>query len=156
MNDLIVMNSGTPFLLYRVNYDVIFKLRHRVLRPNLPISAAAFEGDDESETWHFALKLKSSGEVVSCASFMKKPLRSIQAWQLRGMATDQKHQGEGLGRILLSNAEEAIASDTNIYRFWCNARVSAIPFYEKMGWSITSAEFDIPGVGSHREMVKVV
>ena len=36
---------------------------------------------------------------------------------------------------------------------WCNARTSAIGFYEKLGWRVTSGPFDVPGVGPHVTMV---
>ena len=37
-------------------------------------------------------------------------------------------------------------------RFWCNARVAAVPFYARMGWRVVSDLFDVPTVGPHRVM----
>ena len=156
MYDLIAMDSKVPFLVARVSLETILALRHQVLRPELPISSASFEGDESPETWHIVLTQKPDWEAICCASFMKRPVRSIEAWQLRGIATHPHYQRQGWGRILLSNAEQKITSETFLRRFWCNARCSAIPFYEGMGWKTTGPEFDIPGVGPHREMVKII
>ncbi len=38
--------------------------------------------------------------------------------------------------------------------WWCNARSTAIRFYEKNGWRIVSDEFIIEKYGPHRRMVK--
>jgi predicted GNAT family N-acyltransferase len=36
---------------------------------------------------------------------------------------------------------------------WCNARVSAMGFYRKAGWTVESEEFEIEGVGPHVRML---
>ncbi len=76
------------------------------------------------------------------------------AWQLRGMASDQPYQGKGFGGELLRCAEGLIVADSNVRHFWCNARVPAIPFYQKHGWQVDSEEFEIPTAGPHRKMLK--
>ena len=76
------------------------------------------------------------------------------AWQLRGMCTDNLYQGRGFGGQLLVCAEAAILKNSDTRLFWCNARVPAIPFYQKHGWQVDSDVFDIPTAGPHRKMVK--
>jgi predicted GNAT family N-acyltransferase len=35
------------------------------------------------------------------------------------------------------------------HMIWCNARLSAVRFYEKLGFETRGDEFDIPDVGPH-------
>jgi len=130
----------------------ILPLRHRVLRPGLPLADAAFDGDDEPDTRH-AGGFAPDG-VVACLSLMRRPLDGRPAWQLRGMAVRPDLLRRGLGRALLAHAERALHEEVGPALLWCNARVAAAPFYERLGWSIVSAPFDIPGVGSHVRMVR--
>jgi predicted GNAT family N-acyltransferase len=156
MNDMIAMDTSVPFHLYRVDGNKILNLRHRVLREGLPLESASFEGDELPDTWHVALCTEVQGDVVCCASFMRRSIRKVDAWQLRGMATDTAHQKKGWGKILITNSLPAISDNSRLYRFWCNARVPAISFYEKLGWHVTSEEFVIPDAGPHREMVTIL
>jgi predicted GNAT family N-acyltransferase len=77
--------------------------------------------------------------------------------QLRGMAVAEEVRGTGLGRQLLLTAQTAVADDpvAKDWRWWCNARTTAIGFYEKLGWEVASGEFMIEGVGPHKKMVRI-
>jgi GNAT superfamily N-acetyltransferase len=140
----------------RVSVDAILDLRHRILRAGLPKESARFPGDEIPSTWHLAVFNSPANDAlpISCASFMLNTYEAQPAWQLRGMASDHAHQGKGIGGELLRCGETLIAADSNVHLFWCNARVPAIPFYEKHGWQVASDEFDIPTAGPHRKMVK--
>lgn len=155
---ILVQNRTANFEICRVSVEEIIGLRHRILRAGLPAEAAQFPGDDDSLTWHFGLFYPVSPDenasVVSCASFMLNSYKDEPAWQLRGMATDGPHQGRGFGGKLLACAEAAILERSNVPLFWCNARVPAVPFYERQGWIVDSEEFNIPTAGPHRKMVK--
>jgi GNAT superfamily N-acetyltransferase len=37
---------------------------------------------------------------------------------------------------------------------WCNARETAIGFYQRNGWTVESDRFDVPTVGPHVKMLK--
>jgi predicted GNAT family N-acyltransferase len=39
---------------------------------------------------------------------------------------------------------------------WCDARVTAAGFYEQMGFTVVTGEFDKPGVGPHVGMLRGV
>jgi GNAT superfamily N-acetyltransferase len=149
-------NAGTT--ICRVPIDAIIALRHRLLRAGLPLEAAQFPGDNEASTWHFgvfySILPETNAPLISCGSFMLNSYKEEPAWQLRGMATETGFQGKGFGGKLLACAESVIVKNSNVRRFWCNARVPAIPFYQRHGWKIDSEEFDIPTAGPHRKMVK--
>jgi GNAT superfamily N-acetyltransferase len=157
MKEILVQDSARGIAICRVSVDVILDLRHRLLRAGMPAEAAQFPGDDDASTWHFGLFYPSQNEsapVISCASFMLNSYKDEPAWQLRGMATESLHQGRGFGAKLLACAEKAILQHSKVRLFWCNARVPAIPFYERQGWMADSDVFDIPTAGPHRRMFK--
>jgi GNAT superfamily N-acetyltransferase len=160
MKEILVQDSARGITICRVSVDVILDLRHRLLRAGMPAEAAQFPGDDDSLTWHFGLFCPLSPDenvpLISCASFMLNSHKDEPAWQLRGMATDSSHQGRGFGAKLLACAETSILKNSNVRLFWCNARVPAIPFYERQGWIADSEVFDIPTAGPHRRMFKNV
>jgi predicted GNAT family N-acyltransferase len=155
MKEILFRERMAGITICRVSIDIIIDLRHRLLRAGLPAEAAQFPGDEEASTWHFGVFYKlPNASLVSCGSFMLNHYKEEPAWQLRGMCTETEFQGRGFGGKLLTCAEEAIVKSSSERRFWCNARVPAIPFYEKHGWKVDSEEFDIPTAGPHRKMVK--
>jgi GNAT superfamily N-acetyltransferase len=143
----------------RVGVEKILDLRHRILRAGLPPESACFEGDDADTTLHLgAFAVESSGGAgqgaVGCLSFMLNSFDAEPAWQLRGMAVDEPQQRSGLGRELLTRAEATVASESQIGLLWCNARLPAAGFYQKLGWTIVSEVFEIPTAGPHVKMSK--
>ena len=135
----------------RVTVEEILPLRHRILRAGLPFETASFEGDNDANARHYAVV--SGGEAVCCLSLVPSEWEGRPAWQLRGMATDGQVQGRGLGRGLLEMAVAEARRDEPEWVFWCNARTSAIGFYEKLGWRVMSEPFDVLTAGPHVKMV---
>ena len=127
--------------------DEILPLRHAVLRPGFPERSAIFDGDDLESTQHFAAI--ANGQIVSCLSLYAAEWTNKPARQLRGMATTGNLQRRGIGRQLLS-----FAVDPRVLH-WCNARVEAIGFYAKAGWTVESEPFEIPTVGPHVKMLRL-
>lgn len=128
-------------------------LRLPILRAGLPPESACFPGDDAAETIHFGA---FAGErLVGIATLLRAPLPEhpelFRAWQLRGMATLPEVRGQGRGRdLLLAALHHAREQSGDV--LWCNARVPAVPFYERHGLAILGAEFEIPTAGPHRRM----
>ena len=78
------------------------------------------------------------------------------AWQLRGMATSERFRGGGIGQTLVDYAlREARVCRPEIRTFWCNARQAAIGFYKRIGWTIESEPFEVPGIGTHVKMAYI-
>lgn len=134
-------------------------VRWPILRPGFPRETAIFPGDELPTTQHFGA-FTDDGRLVGVASIYLAPLPDAPAdlatpadkvWQLRGMATLPEVRGAGHGAALVAACEEA-ARAAHAAFLWCNARTSAAPFYEKQGWAILGAEFDIPTVGPHFRM----
>ncbi len=110
-------------------------------------AAATIFGDglDVSELGELEFDL-----LKPCISADSKELRS---WQLRGMATATAGQGKGFGSQLIRIALADAASLLYSSFFWCNARLKAVPFYEKNGWMVISDQFNVPGIGPHHRMI---
>jgi GNAT superfamily N-acetyltransferase len=66
------------------------------------------------------------------------------------MAVNTHHQGTGIGRAILS--EVCRHAETKFAPLWCNARLHAIPFYERNGWETEGDVFHVPDVGPHKVM----
>ncbi len=139
--------------------DEIIDLRWRVLRDGLPREEAMFPHDDDAECRH-ALAVDESGAVICCATMHpegwhgNEAVPAAPAWRLRGMATDAAWQGKGAGARVLRMLEEVSQVVRPTGLLWCNARVRAIPFYERAGWVTRSELFDIPTAGPHKRMTK--
>ena len=138
--------------LRRAALAEIITLRYEVLRAGLPPESAAFDGDEEPATRHFGAFLDDTGENVGCLSLMERPFEGHPAYQLRGMAARADVARRGIGTALLRFARQEFGPAL----LWCNARREAVPFYQRLGWTIASAEFDIPTAGPHYRMAAPV
>ncbi|MBF0542876.1 MAG: GNAT family N-acetyltransferase [Candidatus Riflebacteria bacterium] len=141
---------------------MILGVRTKILRPGRPIDDARFPGDNIHGTIHFAAF--EGRFVIGCVTLVPSELDGMKAFQLRGMAVDDESQGSGIGRGLLSFSEETLKKK-QLESFhdcsceiilWCNARLSAVGFYQKFGWITISEIFEIEKVGPHRRMVRKI
>jgi predicted N-acetyltransferase YhbS len=79
--------------------------------------------------------------VIGCASVFPEPHESDPlAWRLRGMAVDPSRQGEGIGRLVLE-ASVAAATEAGAPLLWATGRVSAMAFYQRLGWQAVGDVF---------------
>lgn len=76
------------------------------------------------------------------------------AIQVRGMGTLEAFRGIGLASEVLKTCEENSVKVWNAKTGWLQARIDAIPFYEKNGWVCFGPEYQVPNVGPHRSMWK--
>lgn len=132
----------------RQELDRIHQLRYEILRKphNLSFESAAFPGDDLESTIHI---LAQNGDLlIGCVTLMCDA--SKPSIQLRGMAVALENQKSGVGRSILETAH-SIASQKK-KSLWCNARFSAIGFYERNGWKTEGELFEIPVIGAHAVM----
>jgi predicted GNAT family N-acyltransferase len=135
-----------------INAAETWPLRQSVLRPDRPLAAAQFPGDDLPTTKHFGAF--QGNDLVGIASLFLAEMPEhpgVGALQLRGMATAPTVRGAGFGRALVAGCV-AFAAASGKQMIWCNARTSAVEFYRKLGWEILGAEFEVPDVGPHFHM----
>ena len=139
------------FKIEKVPPSVVYPLRHKVLRPNLPFEAVCLPSDNDPDATHFTVKKDDT--ILSIASLYSEPLEAMSnknAYRLRGMATEPAEQGNGFGAMVLHGVMDYLKKETDVEILWCNARVTAFGFYEKMGFTILGAIFDIPNLGPHK------
>lgn len=133
-----------------------YPLRQKILVPGQDFEMCKFEGDEDEQTFHLGAFVE--GRLVSVASFFfeKHPdFEGENHFQLRGMATLDEYRQKGFSRELLKVAFPIIKQNF-CSLVWCNARVTAMAFYEKVGFVKHGEVFDIPGVGEHILMSKVI
>lgn len=130
-------------------------LRQRVLRPGQPLEASVYPGDDDEGTWHFGAYL--DGECVGIGSLYSEPRPGTPppGFRIRGMATAPEIRGRGIGTAVLAAMLRHVAGRGG-GEVWCNARSPAIGFYERAGFTVVSEPFDIPGIGPHVVMQRLV
>lgn len=143
--------------------QAFLELRTRVLRP-AGSPTCTFPGDEEAITAHFGAFEDASGRVLCVATIrpaaaVEQVPSELQApgaeWQLRGMATDSERRGTGAGRLVLEAAAAHVAAQGGKL-LWANCREVAIPFYLKCGWQLWGDFFDVPGIGPHKVMGRVI
>ena len=74
--------------------------------------------------------------------------------RIRQMAVDQAYQGQGLGRRLLTLAENALI-DSGTRTFVLHSRDHAVGFYTALGYEKDDTPFDEVGM-VHWRMTKVI
>lgn len=104
-------------------------LRHKVMWPSKPLDFVVLPNDEEG--LHFGLFEKDI--LVSVVSLFING----QEGQFRKFATDDYFQGRGYGTKLLNHLI-AEAKRLNIRSLRCNARMTAIEFYQRFGMKVAS------------------
>jgi predicted GNAT family N-acyltransferase len=144
-----VSETSSAVTVDEVPAEVTYALRGAVLRPNG--GEITWAGDEDPATFHLAARTPD-GAVIGVVRFSPAPCPwrpAAQApWQLRGMATDPAVRGSGAGRALLVDGLARVAARGGDL-VWCDARVGAAGFYERMGFTVVTEPFDKPGIGPH-------
>lgn len=145
--------GGTPAVA-RVAPPVTYPLRARVLRSGEPPERAHLAVDELADTAAFAAT-DPDGGVIGTAIVYPEPCRWAPerpgAWRLRGMATDERRRGTGVGAAVLGAVVDHVATEGGAL-IWCNARVPARRFYERAGFVAHGEEWDDPDLGPHIAM----
>jgi predicted GNAT family N-acyltransferase len=126
------------------------ELRQVVLRNPIGLNIYDEDLEKERDHRHFGL-FDAAGVLAACA--VATPL-SDDTVRIRQMAVASDSQGQGLGRTLMVEIERWLAE----HGFTCvtlHARASAVGFYEKLGYAITSEEF-VEVTIVHRMMEKTL
>lgn len=131
-------------------------LRSQVLRDGVSESECLFDFDLYPTTFHMGYF--EGDDLVCVLTCMKERHGKLPklAYRLRGLATSPDYRRKGYAAQLLSAAAEHLKNRLHIDYLWFNARVVAIPFYQAVGFEPMSDEFEIPGIGPHREMYKML
>ena len=142
-----------PVSAEQVRPEIVWPLRAEVLRPGRSPREAAFEGDFDAASGHFAAF--ADNRVVGVASVLREPEpdgpEPTGVWRLRGMAVAPGQRGRGIGALLLARVRDHVTR-SGAEPMWCNARVSADGFYAGAGWVPLGEPWEEPGIGPHIRM----
>ena len=132
-------------------------LRRSVLRDGTPSDQVVFDGDDEPTTFH--LGVRADDEIVAISTWMARrypDLPALAGYQLRGMAIDRSMQGAGVGgRLLVAGVERCIELGAVVV--WARARVTALAFYERHGFTTHGPEYtDLTTGLQHVDIVRTL
>ena len=129
-------------------------LRQVVLRPQLSTRQCQYQGDHDQHTHHFGAFIEDG--LVGVASIFREspPEKKItNSWRLRGMAVVEHAQRIGVGEKLLKACLEYIIVQDGV-ELWCYSRISALRFYERLGFKRKGKVFNFPHVGPVLFMLK--
>ena len=150
-----------PITIKEINALETYGVRHPVLRAGRPLEDCALSGDDLNTTFH--LGAFDDERHVGVATFLKSnaaesPIDSASHdsfYQLRGMGVIPDHQGKGIGKQLIEAGVEKLKVK-EIQVLWFNARIAAVPFYEKLGFVTIGPTFEVENVGTHYKMYRIL
>jgi len=117
-------------------YKQMVDLRFNVLRK--PLGLDFSDAELESEKQDVLMGCFDEEKLEGCC--LLTPVGD-SAFRLRQMAVMNGLQGKGVGRVLMSFAEN-IARDMGKKKLLMHARKSAVGFYEKLGYTICGDEFE--------------
>lgn len=124
-------------------------MRNEILREGkLSLDECRFPSDLLPGAFH--LGYYQHRELACIASFHPQTYGDFggAGFQLRGMATTEKYRGKGIGNQLLNFAIVYLKGQKANY-LWCNARETALRFYQNVGFEVISDRFVIPVTGPH-------
>jgi len=123
-------------------------LRFEVLREGLARGTEHYPGIDEDPRTTF-LCAYEKGELIGCST-LQVDERGDCKFRIRGMAVRPKHRNKGVGSDIVKGLQDY--AKTRGSGIWCNARVKAVPMYERCGFVVISDIYDIEGIGPHHDM----
>jgi predicted GNAT family N-acyltransferase len=116
--------SADQVQIEQIRYELTWRIRHEVMYPDLPFSAIKLPTDPNGV--HFGLY--ADDQLTSVVSIFNEGRR----YQFRKLATLNAAQGKGYGSMLLSYVIAYVKQEGGD-TIWCNARVSALRFYDRFG-----------------------
>jgi predicted GNAT family N-acyltransferase len=117
-------------------YQQMVNLRMEILRKPLGLSFTPDELAKEKDD--ILIAAFDDDEILACCLLTKAGNKSLR---LRQMAVQNNLQGKGIGASMM-NFAETVARDKGYKKMMMHARKNALGFYEKLGYKITSNEFE--------------
>ena len=131
----------------------IRKLRHEVLWPHKDsFEDCVIEPDEIKTTFHMGAI--ENDTVVGTSTFLidiNDRFETKSQYRLRAMATSPKVRGKQVGRQIIETSIKKL-KNMNIDLLWCDARLEATGFYEKLGFKMKGDIYHVPNIGPHKLM----
>ncbi|HEX8019469.1 GNAT family N-acetyltransferase [Mucilaginibacter sp.] len=122
----------TNISIEQIRPELTWRLRQRILYPESKLHEMEMEEDNQG--YHFAAF--KDNYIVAVVSLFNKG----NDWQFRKFAVDDSVQKMGIGKAMLEHITDFALTNGGTL-LWCNARVSAIGFYLKHGFTHTGRLF---------------
>ncbi len=130
-----------------IQHRQMVDLRFQILRK--PLGLTFTKEDLDAEKNDILIGFFDEEKLEGCCILTKEDEKTVR---LRQMAVLSGLQGKGIGRVIMSFAEN-IARDRGFKKLNMHARKSAQGFYEKLGYQLEGPEFEEVTI-PHIEMVK--
>ena len=137
------MQAGDVWCIHLVIYpspllERANELRFRVLHEPFGVERDDDWNDDDPASSHVVVTVGE--DVVGYGRLTSDP---DGTGQIRQVAVSKAWERRGIGTALI-DALLARAADLGMTDVWLNARLTAVPFYEKLGFRVTSSVFNSP------------
>jgi ribosomal protein S18 acetylase RimI-like enzyme len=148
--------------------EEIQQLRNEVLWPHKTFENCILETDRLSTTFHFGVQI--DGLAVATVTFQKENTDKLKQdsskgvsqgalqekqYRLRAMAVREGYRGQGFGDAIVEAGLNHLR-ELGVEVVWCDARVAALNFYRRLQFEELEEEYEIPIIGLHRFMWKVL
>jgi ribosomal protein S18 acetylase RimI-like enzyme len=146
----------------------IQQLRNEVLWPHKSFEQCVLETDHLPSTFHFGVKV--DGLTVATVTFQQEKSDKLKQdsskdvsqyalqekqYRLRAMAVREGYRGQGFGDAIVEAGLNHLR-ELGVEVVWCDARVAALNFYRRLHFNELEEEYEIPIIGKHRFMWKVL
>lgn len=116
----------------QIRYELTWRIRRDAMYPDAAYEVVQLK--DDPNGLHFGLYAEDQLTVV-VSLFDEDGI-----YQFRKFATIPKAQGKGYGTLLLNHIIDYTRQRT-AKKIWCNARLSAIEFYTRFGFTTNGESF---------------
>jgi predicted GNAT family N-acyltransferase len=120
-----------------IEWQQALPIRHQVLWPDKSPLFCKVEGDEAAN--HYGAYVDN--ELICVASIFV----DSDSARLRKFATLSSYQGQGIGSQVIEHVINDLKT-TGMQRFWCDARSSAVGFYQRFGLAQQGNEFLKSGI----------
>ncbi|MFK8039074.1 MAG: GNAT family N-acetyltransferase [Crocinitomicaceae bacterium] len=135
------------------NSKKLWPLRNLVLWRHKILLDCGIEADLKRSTFHIGAVDKDDN-VLGTSTFIienNENFNEIVQYRLRAMATHPSARGTGLGKKMIDKGIEKLKKK-KVDIVWCDARIEATEFYNKMGFETVGETYDVPEIGPHKLM----
>jgi ribosomal protein S18 acetylase RimI-like enzyme len=148
--------------------EEIQQLRNEVLWPHKTFEQCVLETDHLPSTFHFGVQ--ANGITVACVTLQRESTDKLKhdsskdvsqdalqekQYRLRAMAVREGYRGQGFGDAIVDAGLNHLR-ELGVEVVWCDARVAALNFYRRLQFEELEEEYEIPIIGLHRFMWKVL
>ena len=131
----------------------LYQIRHDILWQHKAVHNCGIKPDELDSTFHIGA-IDVDGRIVGTSTFIQETNPKFdqkKQYRLRAMATYPSTRGQGLGKAIIQKAIE-ILKEKEIEILWCDARLKACGFYEKLNFKIKGDIYEVPQIGPHKLM----